>query len=671
MNRCYSCFKEYDEGYEICPYCGTIWDDNPQEPIYLKPGTVLSNRYIIGEFAGSGGFGIIYKAWDTTLEVVVAVKEFYTSRLMTRAEGNKEVIISKKDEIRQEFEYRKQRFLAEARNMAKFSNHRSIPNVYEYFEENGTAYIVMELLVGQGLNDYLRQSEEKVDRDFAIHVVNEVGKALISLHEKGIIHRDVAPDNIFICSEKDIKIKLLDLGAASLQDSTDASIDKILKPGYSPVEQYNDTQNIGSWTDVYALGATLYVMLTGIKPDESTNRKISDTLVPPHELDDSIPENLSNAVMKAMSIEKNLRFKKVEDFLKAINGEKKVMSLAKEKKRLQYRRFTGVAVACLMVAVIVGIVGLIYSSMTLQNASIEIWYYSDSDGEELAMNEIKNEFKKHYKNIEIKLRNDFASFNDYKAEITTADKNGKLPDLFESTGIDDSFLSSAADIQDVLDSEQAKECMFLDDYNNAYGQSRKKVPLAIGVPVAYVVTNGKYMIDKSEASDAFTNSFIEKYQDMISVEKTYASLFENNGWSDITGKERKAFLNPGISDESAAVLYASTEMYYKVEEALNMVCVWECVFPKGRDIECHYTYEWSVGKNGGNNQAAAKKLLSWMLGTEYQNILLVKHENRTYIPVNEDCFKKTYGNNTTKRKFGYISTNYGVLKITEGGFASE
>ena len=98
---------------------------------------------------------------------------------MTRAAGEKSVIINKKSQA--EFDYRKTRFLAEARNMAKFGTHRSIPNVFEFFEDNGTAYIVMELLHGQGLNEYLQQVEGKVDQDFVILVANEVGNALISL----------------------------------------------------------------------------------------------------------------------------------------------------------------------------------------------------------------------------------------------------------------------------------------------------------------------------------------------------------------------------------------------------------------------------------------------------------------------------------------------------------
>ena len=672
MNRCYSCFKEYEEEYDVCPFCGTVKNDQPQEPIYLVPGTVLSNRYIIGEFVGAGGFGVIYKAWDKTLEIVVAVKEFYTSRLMTRAQGNKEVIINKKEEIKQEYEYRKQRFLAEARNMAKFSNHRSIPNVFEYFEENGTAYIVMELLNGQGLNEYLRQSEEKVDRDFAIHVINEVGKALISLHEKGIIHRDVAPDNIYICSDKELKIKLLDLGAASLQDSTDAAIDKILKPGYSPVEQYNDSQNIGAWTDVYALGATLYVMLTGIKPDESTNRKISDTLVPPHELDNSIPENLSNAVMKAMSVDKLLRFKKVEDFLKAINGEKKVMSLAKERKRLKYRRFTGVMTALLAIAAVVVVVVGIYTSKesleALNDATIKMWYLNENGSQEgAAIDEIISDFNDYYPNVKIE-KIEFTDRAVYEEAIKAADSSKTLPALFESTGIYSGRLTTAADVQDILESEQAGECLFLDDYNNVYKSGKKKIPLAIGVPVAYVVTNGKYKVDKGLAANAFSEFFKSENEQLISKDERYTSLLADNDFLVPGNNDKETFLNPGDL-KGTAVMYSSTEECNEVEDSLNRRCEWTCVFPNTQKINCYYAYEWSVGSGSEDELAAAKKLLCWMLGANYQSKLMIENENTgTFIPVNKTCFENMCINEeSAKIKFRQIGEIYSKFEITQEG----
>ena len=134
MRICKKCFREVLNQYKVCPNCGTTYTEEPLEPIHLKPGTRLVNRYIIGLAEGSGGFGIIYRAWDTKLNSIVAIKEFFSGRLMTRAPGTEQVIVNRK--ARQEYDYRLTRFLAEAKNMAKFSSHRSIPNVFEFFEAN-------------------------------------------------------------------------------------------------------------------------------------------------------------------------------------------------------------------------------------------------------------------------------------------------------------------------------------------------------------------------------------------------------------------------------------------------------------------------------------------------------------------------------------------------------
>ena len=134
MIRCLACFKEHTDA-EICPFCGQ-GEVKQKEPIDLVPGTVLAGRYLIGQSVGTGGFGIIYHSFDLKFETVIAVKEYYPRRIVTRAAGTKDIIVNSRG--REEYDYRKKRFLAEARNMAKLGDHKNIPNVFEYFEEKGT-----------------------------------------------------------------------------------------------------------------------------------------------------------------------------------------------------------------------------------------------------------------------------------------------------------------------------------------------------------------------------------------------------------------------------------------------------------------------------------------------------------------------------------------------------
>ncbi len=634
MNRCFSCFKEYDDQYDLCPFCGEVKNNTPVEPIHLYPGTVLGGRYILGRAVGSGGFGIIYKAWDAKLETIVAVKEFFASRLMTRAAGEKNVIINKK--TAPEFEYRKTRFLAEARNMAKFGNHRNIPNVFEFFEENGTAYIVMELLDGIPLNEYLRGNGGKLDPGFALYIANEVGNALISLHEKGIIHRDVAPDNVYICSGKDIKIKLLDLGAAKLADSTDDVIDIILKPGYSPVEQYDSTKSIGPWTDIYALGATLYVMLTGVKPEESTNRKIEDTVLPPHEIDDLIPENLSNAVMKAMAVEKHMRFKTVVDFLKAINGEKKILSLAKEKKLRKRKRFTGILAAVIALVSVGTFVFNSYTSKkaeeTLKSATLSVWFsVKDNSSEEAAMESVKSDFTKKFPNVKIELK--AIPADDYAAEIAAASKENRLPTLFESTDVSDELLKNATDVDNVLKSQPAKGCLFLEQYDNYYS-AHKKVPLAFEVPVAFVVTSGAESIDYT--SDYFSSVGDFGNTAKIAFDDTYKDFLKKD-YPEKDFLPYESFMNN--EENTASVMLSSTMSINKVKETLTNYKK-KFVYPDNKEIHCKFTYEWSIGNGNKAEIKAAEKLLSWMLGNVYQNTLMITKSSDGQIPLNKTAFEE-------------------------------
>ena len=632
MRRCFSCFKEFDEGVQVCPHCGTAWDNQPKEPVYLVPGTVLIDRYILGQAIGAGGFGIVYHAWDMKLETIVAVKEFFMTRLVTRAEGQKDLIIAKK--AAEEFKYRKERFLAEARNMAKFGSHRSIPNVFEFFEENNTAYIVMERLYGMPLNKYLQQSSGKIDVQFSLMIANEVGNALKSLHEKGIIHRDVAPDNIYICAGKEIKIKLMDLGAAKLADSTDDVIDIILKPGYSPTEQYDNSRNIGPWTDVYALAATLYVMITGVKPDESTNRKIHDEVVPPRALNPQISENLSNAIMKAMAIEKHMRFKTVQEFLSAINGERKIIPLAKEKKRKHMRRFTGIAAAC--AALIVGSLFVYDTYRSKQNenqlapATVEVWYsVAEGSTEGDAMKAIREDFEQKFEGVTLELVG--IPEAEYEDRIRQAAKKGELPALFESSGLPSDILQEATDLDEVLASEQFKNAMFLNQYHRYY-DSKKQMPLAIEVPMAYVITSGASCVTYYGAYFTGTSDF---GTDMVAYDDRYEALLQPN--FNLAGlRDKESFLNNEAN--TSPVLLSSTA---QINEIRTVLTNYEknYVFYDSNEIHCRYMYEWSIGDGSKDQLRAAERLLSWMLGNVYQSYLMINKCNDGQIPVNPICFE--------------------------------
>lgn len=626
MKRCLKCFKQYEDEFDICPFCGTPDITEPVEPIHLAPGTILLDRYVLGQATGSGGFGIIYKAWDMKLETVVAVKEFFSSRLMTRAAGASEVIINRKSQ--DEFEYRKDRFLEEARCMAKFGAHRSIPNVFEFFEMNGTAYIVMEFLEGMGLNTMLSQNEGRIDREFAIYITKEVGLALKSLHEKGIIHRDVAPDNIYICSDKDLKVKLIDFGAAKLSNGEDTVVDIILKPGYSPTEQYDNTGAIGPWTDIYALGATLYYMLTGIKPEESTSRKQNDTLIPPNEIDPSIPENLSNTVMKAMAIYKHMRFKNVDDFLKALDGEKKVLTLEKEKRKRKRNQIMGFAVAITALAIGGFFLFNSYKEMEadeyLDKADISIWYMAEAGSdEEKAMKAVVEDFDSKFENVTVSLER--YSEKEYYTKLSDAQKNGTLPTLFESSGVSESVLQETITLDNIVESTQAQNCLFLDQYVNYYAE-KKQFPLGIEVPLAIVITGGSNQVNFGADSFASLNDFGATKVAFDSEKKDLLS----KTWK-ITEYTEEDFLT---KDSGVAVLITTSMRLNAFRDQL-LEYEWHCAFP-AESANADFIYEWSIAKSDDAEQLAAERLIMWMLGNNYQTELMISYAQNGEIPINKE-----------------------------------
>ena len=278
----------------------------------LSSGAVLHDRYVIESVVGQGGFGIVYSAKDRQLDIKVAVKEFFVGRLAARGNDGITVEVKEGSKLFEEYRYRKLRFLNEARNLAKFSKHPNIVNVYDFFEENNTAYMVMEYLDGISMNSYMKQNGGKLDETSVLEIARSVAGALSSMHKEGIYHLDIAPDNIFLCSGS--VIKLIDFGAAKFNEKEKGIKDVILKPGYSPPEQYIINGKVDERSDIYALAATMYRALTGTKPPEATNRKTIDTLVAPKKIVSEIKEPLNDAIVRALSVEPELRFASVKEF---------------------------------------------------------------------------------------------------------------------------------------------------------------------------------------------------------------------------------------------------------------------------------------------------------------------------------------------------------------------
>ena len=301
-----------------------------QEPPFALPeDTIIHGSYCIGKVLGFGGFGITYIGADLRNGGAVAVKEYYPSGFVTRIPGNTQVESSSNYRL---FARGKDNFLQEARMIYHCQNPH-IPRIFSLFEENGTAYYIMEYLEGSDLRQYLRANNGRLEWHLLEPITLQIMDALAAVHREGIIHRDVSPDNIYL--SRDNTAKLIDFGAARAL-STDRSRSVILKKGYAPPEQYQSHGKQGPWTDIYALGGTMYRALTGEMPPESVERIRNDTMRNPSSYGIRLPQTVDRAIMKAMDLREEKRFQRVEDFLYALTGQ------SKEQENRRFGLFDGV-----------------------------------------------------------------------------------------------------------------------------------------------------------------------------------------------------------------------------------------------------------------------------------------------------------------------------------------
>lgn len=316
QNLCLGCMEYMEPEVEYCG-CGYKPDEYEPEPHHLRPGTMLRERYQVGRVMGEGGFGITYVGRDTVLDLKVAVKEFYMSGYVNRNNTYSTLVRASVGSHTELFERNREKFLTEARVLAKFANEEGIVGIRDFFEENNTAYIVMNFLTGETLRDYLKE-HRKISWEKTIQIMNPVINSLGTVHNHKVIHRDISPDNIMLTN--DGKVKLLDFGAAREVSQTDIkSLSVILKPGYAPEEQYRSKGQQGPWTDIYALCATMYCCISGVVPDDSMERMFEDKLKPLCEVEPACSVAISNVIAHGMAVRQKDRYQSIEELRKDLD----------------------------------------------------------------------------------------------------------------------------------------------------------------------------------------------------------------------------------------------------------------------------------------------------------------------------------------------------------------
>lgn len=288
----------------------------------LEKGRKLNNRYEIIRTIGRGGFGITYAAKDTELDENVVIKEYFPQSSASRLSDG--TVSHSEDTL---FEKGKMRFLDEARILANVFEVDGVVKILGFFEENSTAYMVMEFVKGVTLRAYLERGGEEIGFRDALEKLLPVMNSLEAVHEKGLIHRDINPDNIMV--QEDGSLKLLDFGSARqffFEEERQKTMSILVKNGYAPPEQYDSHGNHGPWVDVYSLCATLYEMITGCVPQDASSRIIKDSLYPPSSFGTDItPEDEELLMNRGLAVKTADRFKTVKEmknsFYPKVSGE--------------------------------------------------------------------------------------------------------------------------------------------------------------------------------------------------------------------------------------------------------------------------------------------------------------------------------------------------------------
>ena len=319
VKRCPHCMadlKEYDDG--PCPVCGFDQDAVPQPEEAMPRNTILHGKYLVGDVLGQGGFGITYIGFDLSLEIKVAIKEYYPTGAVSRREGQSSLVWNSSNLSRGYRQNAYDDFLKEARKMARMDLIPSIVRVRETFLENETAYIVMDYVEGETLKTRLRRDGVMKFSD-CLALLHPMMEDLDKVHAQGLIHRDISPDNIMI--QPDGKVKLLDLGAAKdLTLQKEGTSQLVTKKGFSPPEQYMDGGKIGPWTDVYALCATIYYVCYGKLTPPALERMFTDDLTFEIAGKEPLPETVTAALKRGLALQPGERTQSVAQLLSELEN---------------------------------------------------------------------------------------------------------------------------------------------------------------------------------------------------------------------------------------------------------------------------------------------------------------------------------------------------------------
>ena len=313
---CMNCMCETLDETGKCSTCGVEEDNIKTSSRHLPMRKILKGKYLIGKVLGEGGFGITYIGFDMDLEIRVAIKEFCPREYAGREVTDGTTIMPYSDDKSADYDEEMDKFIYEAKRLAKFRNQEGIVSVLDYFKENNTAYIVMDYIDGMTLKDYAKSLGRPMPYEQVLTLMHPIIKALQVIHTSGMMHRDISPDNIMITHDSS-KVYLIDFGTA--RSMMDGTLSVYGKRYYTPLEQQSEKGNQGAWTDVYALCATMYQCITGKSIPMAIDRlRNKESIMPINALGISVPEYVEKALFHGLELDEEERTQSMEELEKEL-----------------------------------------------------------------------------------------------------------------------------------------------------------------------------------------------------------------------------------------------------------------------------------------------------------------------------------------------------------------
>lgn len=375
---CMGCMNPIDsEGF--CPICGNA-DFTSYHPSYLPPKTVLDDRYIVGKLLHFNGESAIYIGYDNISNEKVFVKEYMPDALCKRVKGNPEIIVDSGYIV--QYKNYMSEFIELNRSLMRLRTMSHIVAPLDMFSQNNTAYVILQYTEAITLKEYLAQNAGELTWDQVKKLFPPLLTTLSCVHNAGILHRGISLDNILVTDRHELKLTGFAIPAIR---NVNTDLAPELYPGYSAPEQYSGTQWEGNWTDVYAVAAVMYRLLSGCMPTEPMARIGKDSLLEPCKINPHVPANVSKVIASAMRLNTDQRIQNVTDFVTKlfeepdymskshtmtqtipINVPKKKPSVSKKKKRSAN---AGAIIGAIILLCVVGVVLMLLVSMLLPDTN--------------------------------------------------------------------------------------------------------------------------------------------------------------------------------------------------------------------------------------------------------------------------------------------------------------